>query len=159
MPESTPESPEYVTDYIVEEVSEWEEGGPSVWYAISPREDSTGRREARAHAEAIGDSVRTAVYRLHDTEGHLLYVGISAKPPRRWVQHASAKPWWPQVAALYLEWCDSRTEARAVEADAIRTQRPVHNIVHNRASDTKAGTRSHFVRVTHISERPAHWIN
>lgn len=73
----------------------------------------------------------TAVYRAFDQSDRLLYVGISAAPERRWTQHAIDKPWWRQVARLTLNWRDSWAEALAVEAEAIRLEGPVHNVVHN----------------------------
>jgi hypothetical protein len=41
---------------------------------------------------------RTALYRLYDETGQLLYVGITTYPPKRFVEHERDKPWWPQVA-------------------------------------------------------------
>lgn len=90
--------------------------------------------EAREAAEAKGDSCRTALYRLHDEQGQLLYIGISTKPLSRWTQHSGDKEWWPEVAALSLDWFDSTTEARAMEAHAIRSEHPTHNVIHKTAA-------------------------
>lgn len=91
------------------------------------------RDTARQKAAASGDSRRTALYRLRDSDDVLLYVGISEKPLQRWVQHAADKGWWPEVAGMSLEWLDSNAEALAMEAHAIRTEKPLHNVVHNQA--------------------------
>lgn len=92
------------------------------------------RDAARDQAASTGDAARTALYRLRDAESRLLYAGISSKPPRRWVQHAADKKWWPEVAAISVEWFDSRTEALAIEAHVIRLEQPVHNVTHKSAT-------------------------
>jgi hypothetical protein len=72
---------------------------------------------------------RTALYRLFDTGGRLLYVGISNDPGFRWKQHQSVKPWWRQVADKQVAWYDTRVLAFQAEALAIHTESPVHNTV------------------------------
>ncbi len=88
-------------------------------------------RKPRKRAASEGPAVRTALYRLHDSEGQLLYLGISVDPLRRWPEHAADKPWWPSVANFTTEWFGTRTAALEAEAEAIRRERPLHNIVHN----------------------------
>ena len=74
-------------------------------------------------------SERTALYRLYGDDGQLLYIGISADPERRFVQHAFTKPWWREVARREVQaWFDSRHDARAAEALAIDGEKPRHNI-------------------------------
>ncbi len=80
--------------------------------------------------EVIPD-VRTALYRLRDDLGRLLYVGISSNPLRRWPEHAAAKSWWPDVTDLSMQWFKTRTAALEAEAAAIRRERPLHNVAHN----------------------------
>ncbi|MWA08798.1 GIY-YIG nuclease family protein [Streptomyces sp. BA2] len=86
---------------------------------------------ARAEAREAADNRRTSVYRLRNEQGDLLYVGISATPPQRWAKHATEKEWWPEVVDLSLEWFATRTEALAMEAFAIRTEKPRYNVTHN----------------------------
>ncbi|MGA4864134.1 GIY-YIG nuclease family protein [Streptomyces lavendulocolor] len=115
---------------------------PSVWEPVrmlTPEElhlqDLADVREkARREAEAGGDCRRTALYRLRDKGGHLIYVGVSNKPQQRWAQHAGDKSWWNEVTDLSQEWFESRTEALAVEAFVIRTETPKYNVLHNRAT-------------------------
>ncbi|MFF7411623.1 GntR family transcriptional regulator [Streptomyces lydicus] len=78
---------------------------------------------------------RTALYRLYDADGHLLYVGISSNPKRRWWAHAAqhAATWWPQVATRTVEWLDTRELAAAAERHAIKVESPAHNFAHARA--------------------------
>lgn len=70
---------------------------------------------------------RTALYRLRDSSGLLLYVGISEDPYRRWTEHSKDKPWWPQVGRHDIEWLDSREQAAAAELAAIKSERPLFN--------------------------------
>lgn len=73
------------------------------------------------------DHCRTALYRLYDEAGVLLYIGISHQPDVRFEQHSKVKDWWPQVARREVQWFDDRPSAAAAEADAIRTEDPEHN--------------------------------
>lgn len=70
------------------------------------------------------------LYRFFDAEHRLLYVGITGKKAARWAGHRS-KVWWSEAVTVALEHFDDRPSALAAEAHAIRTERPVHNVVHN----------------------------
>ncbi|WP_381801088.1 GIY-YIG nuclease family protein [Streptomyces niveus] len=74
---------------------------------------------------------RTALYRLRTSAGLLLYVGISDDPLRRWPEHAKDKPWFSIVANFATEWFESREAALDAERSAIRSERPLHNVLHN----------------------------
>lgn len=76
---------------------------------------------------------RTALYRLYDAAGRLLYIGITKAPTTRWQQHGREKAdsWWPDVARKTIEWFDSRPEAEAAEYAAIRTEGPPYNDRHS----------------------------
>lgn len=71
---------------------------------------------------------RTAVYRLFNADGDLLYVGIANDLQARLRQHAAAKPWWPEVARHTATWLEGRISALKAEAHAIRTEDPAYNI-------------------------------
>lgn len=71
-----------------------------------------------------------ALYRFFDADGALLYVGICDEPVKRWYSHAD-KWWWPQVERFHVLWLPSRNEALARETEAIRTEKPLHNVVFN----------------------------
>lgn len=81
--------------------------------------------------------MRTAVYRLFDERGIILYIGVTDHPKRRWGTHASTKEWWPQVHTKKLVWFESRDEALAAERAAIFDEEPVHNVRHMLTSDQK----------------------
>jgi predicted GIY-YIG superfamily endonuclease len=74
----------------------------------------------------------TALYRLYSADGVLLYVGIADNVLNRLKQHSKDKPWWPHVATTTHQTFPARADAEAAEKRAIRTERPVHNVVHNR---------------------------
>lgn len=69
----------------------------------------------------------TAVYRLYDSAGALLYVGVTSNPDARFGAHSLIQPWWAQVAARDVTWYPTRTEGKAAEAEAVRTENPLHN--------------------------------
>ena len=71
---------------------------------------------------------RTALYRLFDIEGRLLYVGIAFDPQTRWHGHSSTKSWWNEVDRREVEWHDTRSRALGAEAEAILNEAPLYNI-------------------------------
>ena len=71
----------------------------------------------------------TELYRLWDTHGQLLYIGITTHVPSRMRQHRKDKPWWNQVANITSEQYATRKEAEQHEKHAIRHEHPKYNIV------------------------------
>jgi len=76
----------------------------------------------------IGDETPTALYRLYDADGVLLYVGVTGNLKGRLATHAESKPWWPKVKRKTVEWHETRRSADRAEVQAIRSENPVHNI-------------------------------
>ena len=72
----------------------------------------------------------TALYRLFDEGGRLLYVGVTQRLERRFAAHRREKPWWGLVDYSELEWFDRRQDALAAEMAAIKTEHPEFNEVH-----------------------------
>jgi hypothetical protein len=70
----------------------------------------------------------TTLYRFFDADGDLLYVGITHMETMRWRQHSKTKDWWREVTTIKVAHFDTRDEALAAEAKAIRQERPRHNI-------------------------------
>ncbi|RCV49728.1 GIY-YIG nuclease family protein [Marinitenerispora sediminis] len=70
---------------------------------------------------------KTAVYRLYDSDGTLLYVGLGSDPESRWKDHAREKSWWPEVSSKTVTWHDSLGEASQAEHEAMHSEDPVHN--------------------------------
>jgi hypothetical protein len=73
------------------------------------------------------DDRPTALYRLTDAAGRLLYVGVTTDPEERFRKHESLSPWWPLVAARAVDWQTNRPAALAAEATAIRDEAPLYN--------------------------------
>jgi DNA-binding transcriptional regulator YhcF (GntR family)/predicted GIY-YIG superfamily endonuclease len=66
----------------------------------------------------------TAVYRLYDAAGQLLYVGISKNLEQRWYDHSLKKLWWHRVVDKKVDWYDSRSEALIAEEETERLEGP-----------------------------------
>lgn len=73
----------------------------------------------------------TMLYRLYDADGRLLYIGVTCNPQQRWDGHRGDKPWWPLVARKELTTYPDRSAALTAERDAIRTEKPLHNVTGN----------------------------
>jgi len=69
----------------------------------------------------------TWLYRLFYGDGRLAYVGVTLDPRARFLIH-HRKPWWPGVVRVDLRWMPNRDAAFAAERQAIRDERPLHNI-------------------------------
>lgn len=106
----------------------------------------------RRPSKSIDFNRRTALYRLFDTEGRLLYVGIAFNPDNRWAGHAASKSWWKDVAEKRIEWHETRTEAAAAERVAITAEMPLYNKQDSpqpyEGATTKKGTKpSRMIRI------------
>ncbi len=69
----------------------------------------------------------TNLYRFFDSNGVLLYVGISGRTLARWQEHKTSQPWWPRVAHVTVDHLPDRPSAIQAESDAIRTEMPTYN--------------------------------
>lgn len=83
----------------------------------------------------------TALYRFFDGEDTLLYVGISANPGVRLLQHREDKP-LRRVRVIELEWFDTAGAAKAAERKAIAYERPLWNVQHRRKPRECRATRA-----------------
>lgn len=72
-------------------------------------------------------SDETAVYRIYDDSGDLLYVGLTNNPKGRFKQHAKDKPWWPTTGTVKVTWYHRRPEAELREQQAIAEEGPRFN--------------------------------
>lgn len=114
-------------------------GGPRIFYGAWDFECDGGETLVRAvEWGAPQTPVRTALYRLFDNRGALLYIGVSVSPEQRWMHHAEHKTWWPKVARIEFTWHPTRDEALRREMDAIRQERPRYNVQHNDRRVTEA---------------------
>jgi predicted GIY-YIG superfamily endonuclease len=73
---------------------------------------------------------RTALYRLYDTGGSLLYVGITHNLEERWEDHRYWKAWWHLVHRSEVEWFPDRASALAAERAAVEAEGPRFDRTH-----------------------------
>lgn len=69
----------------------------------------------------------TCLYRFHDDDGRLLYVGVAYDPDAREKQHRHSQRWAPLIHEREDEWFDTREEALRAETHAIRNESPLFN--------------------------------
>lgn len=72
--------------------------------------------------------MKTTLYRYYDSEGQLLYVGITGNNTKRQSQHRRNSFWFGEVATASFEYFDDREEALEAETKAIQNEKPKHNI-------------------------------
>jgi prevent-host-death family protein len=96
----------------------------------------------------------TALYRLFDAAGRLLYVGIACDPEQRFKSHASTAPWWPLVERKEIEWRPNRSAAELDETHAIKAEGPLYN---RAGSDAPMNVTLDFADLTDVSV--AHFRN
>ncbi|MGW7089063.1 GIY-YIG nuclease family protein [Streptomyces sp. NPDC054871] len=68
-----------------------------------------------------------AVYRLYDSEEHLLYTGLTRNPRSRWKDHRKEKLWWREVTFKTITWYATRWVGMHMEEIAIVDERPLCN--------------------------------
>lgn len=70
---------------------------------------------------------KTTLYRYFDSEGRLLYVGITGNQFNRLDQHSKTQPWWLEVHTGSFQHFQTRQEALDAEAYAIGSELPKYN--------------------------------
>ncbi|GIM90346.1 GIY-YIG nuclease family protein [Paractinoplanes toevensis] len=72
----------------------------------------------------------TAVYRVFDQLGRLLYVGVAIDPEVRLACHAREKLWWRDVdpSRTRIDWFPNRHAGITEENRALETESPIHNV-------------------------------
>jgi hypothetical protein len=83
---------------------------------------------------------QTELYRHYDARDRLLYVGISLSAVGRLAQHRSDSGWYSDITRVTVERFATRQQALDAEALAIKSERPLHNIVHARGAPFLART-------------------
>ena len=71
----------------------------------------------------------TDVYRAYDSDGRLLYVGMSVNVFQRLKQHRYEAPWYSQVSSVRVEQYKDWRTARHVEGYAIKHEHPQWNVM------------------------------
>jgi predicted GIY-YIG superfamily endonuclease len=73
--------------------------------------------------------MKTYLYKTHNSDGHLLYVGITNNIDQRLIAHKATKSWWNEVDEIVLKIFSTREEAIVVERDTILDSFPKYNEV------------------------------
>lgn len=68
------------------------------------------------------------IYRYFDTNGRLLYVGVTSDPEKRDQQHRATQP-AADIASTTYECAFGRPAALRLERAAIKSEHPLHNKV------------------------------
>jgi hypothetical protein len=85
------------------------------------------RRFTRTKYQTKLDALESSLYRHFDEDGVLLYVGIAVDPVRRLSGHRHSH-WYDKIDTIRIEHCPTHEAALAAELEAIRTEKPVHNV-------------------------------
>lgn len=72
--------------------------------------------------------MKTTLYRYFDSDGELLYVGVTGDNTKRQSQHRRNSFWFGEIASARFEHFDDRDEALDAETKAIQTEHPKYNI-------------------------------
>jgi predicted GIY-YIG superfamily endonuclease len=105
-------------------------------------------------------TAEVCLYRLFDNEGMLLYIGLGADVESRVATHAATKTWGKAIdrSRTTSEPVGIRASAFPIEAEAIRTEKPLYNRQHNPARpQTLFGESERFTPVRTIRIQPALW--
>lgn len=105
---------------------------------------------------------RTALYRLWDAQGGLLYIGIAVDPDVRWRVHRREKTWSHLVAERVTEWFPDRPAAEAAEAAAISSEKPRYNVSHSttrKRGDAKGEYRNLYAKPRQVRIATQAWKN
>lgn len=86
----------------------------------------------------------TAVYKMFDADGRLLYVGMTVDLKARYREHKMCKQWWERVdhAKTKVMWFDNRAEASEMEIALIQHEDPEGNIVWSNSPRRRVYLRS-----------------
>lgn len=76
--------------------------------------------------------MKTILYRYFDSEGQLLYVGITGNQLKRQSQHRRTAVWFDQIASAKFQHFDTREAAFSAEVEAIQQEKPIFNHQHTK---------------------------
>ena len=107
--------------------------------ADSPAPSMSRRRNGTKMAEllSVQPPRTTALYRWYDEADLLLYVGISDELTGRVSAHVDGSSWMDFAARSTITRYADRDEAAATEIEAIKTERPLFNQVHNNSPEAR----------------------
>ena len=102
------------TAWLASEVDEWIKDRPQ----SKPRYENSNGRVFH-------------LYRHFDSEGVLLYVGVSLSALTRLVAHQQNSHWFWDIGRVDVSKFETRQASLDAEIQAIRNEKPLYNILHN----------------------------
>jgi hypothetical protein len=96
----------------------------------------------------------TSLYRYYDSGGKLLYVGISVSAAGRMAQHYETAPWFENLASVKVEKYSNREAALLAEKNAIVTEKPMFNKIHNQGRHEQSSNL--ITNLTNIQNIPTY---
>jgi len=69
-----------------------------------------------------------AVYRIYNAKENMIYVGVTNDVLMRIAQHRRDKHWRDEITVVHLDWCETRSEALAIENMLIESFKPIYNL-------------------------------
>lgn len=76
------------------------------------------------------------LYRFFDSAGRLLYIGATDRFVARLASHQHTKPWFHDIEQISMERYSTRDALMEAEAEAIRNENPLYNLVRYRGVTT-----------------------
>lgn len=83
--------------------------------------------------EKLLDQNPCYLYKHYDSDGNLLYVGISFSIAQRISQHKKSSNWFADSGHITILKFASRSLAEEAEQKSIRNENPLHNVLHRRS--------------------------
>jgi len=77
-----------------------------------------------------GPSDASAVYRIYNAGGDLIYVGMSYEPAIRVEVQRREKPWGHEIARYEVDWHSDRAASQRAEERLIKELQPRYNVTH-----------------------------
>ena len=102
---------------------------------------------------------KTTLYRYYDSQGHLLYVGITGDNTKRQSQHRRNSFWFGEIHSATFEHFITREQASQAEVSAIQSERPRYNTQHMNSKDTEFSPTDLWAKLHLLSIMGGHDIN
>lgn len=99
-----------------------------------------------AALERQPENAVAAMYRPYDSDGTLLYLGITINLQQRWWKHLASSAWSEFAARLTVDWWDAPDGLAVAEERRIRLERPLWNRDHNDTNEARIRLVNYLVQ-------------
>lgn len=104
----------YIRGWCNTHYSRWLHHGDPLWKAFDTEEKET------------------LLYKMFNSDGEIIYIGITCCYEVRMREHRNSKFWWDEVDSITTRKYSNRIKALEAEKRAIKKYNPVYNIIHNK---------------------------